>query len=157
RLKVACNDEMSVIVLGVTETTTSSKSSGYAQSETHQDQQSEVVSADLKYVLDQLNDPKFIAILKSYGLPVEGGKFKFEKELNLDKLKVRKDIDIAISGKVPVDDDYFYETYGIPKPKNYEALRKKMDDENAIKLQPKGFPPSPGGEGRGEAKKPKAG
>src|SRR5437868_7302204 len=98
RLKVACNDEMSVIVLGVTETTTSSKSSGYAQSETHQDQQSEVVSADLKYVLDQLNDPKFIAILKSYGLPVEGGKFKFEKELNLDKLKVRKDIDIAISG-----------------------------------------------------------
>lgn len=134
KLKNACNDELSVIILGNTETTTSSKSSGYAQSATHSTQQKELLKSDMEDVLNELNCPRFIEILRSYNLPVEGGWFEFEGEVNLDELKARKDIDLAISAKVPIDDDYWYETYKIPKPDNYEELRKKMDDQTAQKM-----------------------
>ena len=149
-LRQACNEEMSVIVLGVTETTTSSSSSGYAQSETHQKQQSEVIIDDMEYVLNYLNSDKFISILASYGLPVAaGGAFEYEREIDLKELKEKKDIDIAISGKVPIADDYFYETYGIPKPDNYEELRAKMDEEKAMKHA---APPAPGVPGKPKPK-----
>lgn len=127
KFKAACDAEMSIIVLGNTETTTSSKSSGYAQSKEHGKQQLEITKSDLKYVRNMLNEPEFLAILKSYGYPVEGGRFRFEKEIDLDALKNRLSIDKEVSGKVPVADDYWYETYGIPKPDNYEELKAAKD------------------------------
>jgi len=130
--KDACNQEMSIAVLGNTETTTSSTSSGYAQSKEHGDQQDEITASDLIMVENYLNSDKFLSILKSYGYDVEGGEFGYELELNLAKLKLRLEIDIQISTKVPIGDDYWYETYGIPKPDNYEELRKKMDEQNSF-------------------------
>jgi phage gp29-like protein len=137
----ALNDEMSVIILGNTESTTSSKSSGYAQSQTHSAQQLINTKSDLEEVQNFLNSPAFITVCKSYALPVvEGGKFEFEKEIDLDALSTKKDIDLAVSAKVPIADDYWYETYGIPKPDNYAELRKKMDDQKMMELQPQGPP-----------------
>jgi hypothetical protein len=130
--KRAMNDEMSVIILGATETTTSSSSSGYAQSETHSEQQLEATKDDLMFVENMLNSPEFINILISFGYPVTGGRFVYHQELDLNKLKARKEIDLAISEKVPVGDDYWYDTYGIPKPENYEELKQKMEDEAAL-------------------------
>ena len=135
-LKNACNDEMSIVVLGNTETTVSSSSSGYAQSQTHSNQQMEIIKDDMTYVINYLNDPKFIAILKSYNLPVEGGQFEFEKEYDLSVLKDKKDIDVTLSEIVPIADDYFYETYGIPKPDNYDKLKAKMDEQKALQNAP---------------------
>lgn len=127
RLIDACNDEMSLAILGNTETSKSSKSSGYAQSETHQKQQLEITKSDIKLAAAMLNSAQFISILKSYGFPVEGGKFEFEKEQDLDELRTRLDIDREVSDKVPVSDDYWYETYGIPKPDNYDELKAKQE------------------------------
>ena len=123
----ACNSEMSIAILGNSETTTSSKSSGYAQSQIHENQQLEITKSDLEFVIGILNDAKFITILQSYGYKVDGGKFEFEQEINLDHLKVRLEIDSVVCTKVPVDDDYWYTTYGIPKPKNYDELKAKME------------------------------
>jgi hypothetical protein len=123
----ACNEELSIVILGNTETTSSSKSSGYAQAKEHGKQQLEITKSDMKYVKAMLNSDKFKAILKSYGFPVDGGKFKFEKELDLSALSQKLIIDQAVSAKVPVADDYWYNTYGIPKPDNYNELRAKMD------------------------------
>ena len=129
-LKDAMNDEMSVIVLGATETTTSSKKSGYAQSQTHADQQLEKTKKDLTDLQTKLNSQKFISILQSYDLPlVPGGKFRYEEEVNLDQLGKRIIIDMAVAKRVPVSDDYFYETYGIDKPDNYDELKKKMESQ----------------------------
>ena len=97
-LKDAMNDEMSVIVLGATETTTSSKKSGYAQSQTHADQQLEKTKKDLTDLQTKLNSQKFISILQSYDLPlVPGGKFRYEEEVNLDQLGKRIIIDMAVA------------------------------------------------------------
>lgn len=127
--KEACNKEMAIAILGNTETTSSSTGSGYAQSKEHAEQQDEITASDLINVENTLNSGKFFNILKSYGYDVEDGQFQYELELNLSKLKTRLEIDEKVSLKVPLADDYWYDTYGIPKPENYAELRKKMDEK----------------------------
>jgi phage gp29-like protein len=134
RLIGACNDEMSVTILGNTETSKSSQSSGYAQSKTHESQQLEITKSDLKFIIRKLNQKWFKDVLAAYGFPVDG-KFEFEKELDLDKLKVRLAIDKEVSAKVPVGDDYWYETYGVPKPDNYDELKAKQEAEKVAQQQ----------------------
>jgi len=130
-LKDACNEEMSIAILGNTETTTSSSSSGYAQSKEHGEQQDELTISDLIFVENLLNSKKFKQILKSYGYDVDG-KFEFELDLDLTKLKLRMEIDTFVSSKVPVSDDYWYNTYGIPKPDNYDELKAKMEEQKQL-------------------------
>ena len=132
--KKACNEEMAIAILGNTETTSSSTSSGYAQSKEHGEQQDEITASDLIYVENLLNSKKFLDILRSYGYQVDGGKFEFELDLNLAKLKLRLEIDSVVSEKVPVSDDYWYDTYRIPKPDNYDELKAKME-EKALAIQ----------------------
>jgi len=138
KYKQACDEEIRMIVLCNTETTGSSKGSGYAQAKEHGKQQLDITKSDMEYVINYLNDDHFIEILKSYSLPiVEGGSFKFEKEIDVEALKSRIDIDTKIAGqKVPIEDDYWYETYGIPKPANYNELKAKIEAEKAIQNQP---------------------
>lgn len=138
-LKDACNQEMSIAILGNTETTTASKSSGYAQSKEHGEQQDELTVSDLIFIENLLNSKKFKQILKSYGYDIDG-KFEFELDLDLNKLKLRMEIDTFVSSKVPVSDDYWYETYGIPKPDNYDELKAKMEAERE---QPEAEPNTP--------------
>jgi hypothetical protein len=126
--KNACNDEMAICILGNTETTSSSKSSGYAQSKEHGEQQDEITASDLIFVENMLNSVHFINILKSYGYKVEGGAFAYELDLNLANLKLRMEIDTFVSTKVPIGDEYWYHTYGIPKPDNYDELKKRMTE-----------------------------
>lgn len=124
-----CNDEMSVSILGNTETTRSSKSSGYAQSKEHGEEQEEINASDLILMENLLNNKKFLKVLKSYGYNTEGGKFEYELDLNLAKLKTKLEIDMQVSQKVPVADDYWYSTYGIPKPDNYDELKAKQEED----------------------------
>ncbi len=136
----ALNDEMAICVLGNTETTTSSTSSGYAQSKEHGEQQDEITAADLIFVEQELNSAKFLGILASYGLDVNG-KFEFELELNLAKLKLRLEIDSVVCKIVPIADDYWYKTYGITKPDNYDELKAKMESSQQAVQAPE--PPEP--------------
>lgn len=140
KFKTACNSEMSIVVLGNTETTTSSSSSGYAQSKEHGKQQLEITKSDMAYVANLLNSTRFLTILQSFGYPVADGRFKFEKEIDLESLKVRIDIDEKVDKLVPLDPDYIYETYGIPKPANFDALMKERKAEKEAKLNK----PAPG-------------
>lgn len=137
KLIKACNDEMSIAILGNTETTASSSSSGYAQSKEHGKQQLEITKSDLRFVQNMLNSKKFLWILQSFGFPVDGGKFEFEKELDLSVLKQRLEIDDKVSSKVPVSDDYWYETYGIPKPDNYDELKAQQEEQKAAIVEQK--------------------
>lgn len=133
-----CNNELSIMWLGNTETTGNDNGGSNSKSDTQSKQQKEIHKSDLLDMQDMLSDFDLQMIFKSYNLPVnpEKGKFVYEKEYDVAELKTRKDIDIAIAGKVPVDDDYFYDTYGIPKPKEYDKMKAEMEEERKIKLQP---------------------
>ena len=130
-----CNQEMSIAILGNSETTTSSNSSGYAQAAVHQSQQLEITQSDLRYICNILNSEQFLNILTSYGYNVQGGSFCFDEEIDLQKLKSRLDIDIQLSNKVPISDDYWYETYGIPKPDNYDQLKQEQEERRQAVLE----------------------
>lgn len=132
RLKNACNDEMSVAILGNTETTGNSHGGSNAKAIEHGKQQMEIIKSDMVELLTLLNSKHFIAILESYGLPIQGGFFEFEKEIDINMLVQKIIIDVQVNLIVPIADDYFYETYGIPKPDNYDQLKKEMKAAAAI-------------------------
>jgi len=131
-----CNSEMSVVVLGGTESSSSNRGSGHAQSQVHAEQQMEIIKSDLKYVKGVLNSARFLGILKSYGYQVEAGRFEITKDVDLAALKLRAEIDATAVNDLGavVDDDYVYRTYGIPKPDNYEELKAKRDKGNSSNL-----------------------
>lgn len=134
RLIDCCNQEMSVAILGNSETTTSSSSSGYAQAEVHAGQQEQLTKSDMRYIANLLNSEFMFNILAGYGYPVDGGHFEFEVEKNLGELKARLDIDTLLANRIPIDDDYFYETYGIPKPDNYDQMKQEQEKRRQATL-----------------------
>lgn len=109
----ALNEEISVTVLGNTETTNSSRSAGYAQSRIHQEQQFEITRADIAYTAAMLNSPQFHAILSAYGYPVAGGRFVFTKDKDVDYLHKRIAIDKELAGLINIPESYWHDTYGI--------------------------------------------
>lgn len=129
-----CNEEMSIAILGNTESTASSASSGYAQAKEHGKQQQEIIKADMKLLLNTLNSDYFLGILALYGFPVEGGHFVFAQDIDLSALTQRINIDIQLADRVPIDDDYWYNTYGIPKPDNYDELKAKLEEAKQAAL-----------------------
>lgn len=151
------NSEISKVILGQTETTESSAGSGYAQSKTHADVEDDINQSDLNYARRYLNS-RFIEIMEAIGVPgVKGGKFIIvgEGEETISKKdKLEMDISMIVDLKLPVDDDYFYENYKIPKPANYEQLKKQQQDAanaqmvdlggDPLKPDPANTPPSSG-------------
>ena len=140
KFKDALNDELSICVLGNTETTSNNKGGTNAKSNTQRKEQLEITKSDIKFLTGKLNSVQFIGILKSYGFPVDGGKFVAERELDL--LQIKAQIDIAKAAKdmgVPVEDDYIYDITGIPKPNNYDDLKNQLKESKPSK-QPKPTP-----------------
>lgn len=117
----ACNEENSVVILGNTETTTASKSSGYAQSKTHAGQQSEITKADMDDIIDLLNSDHFFNILRSYGYPVDGGEFEFDKEIDIEYLQARAEVDDKlVKMGLPVSKKAMYKKYDATPPESPE-------------------------------------
>lgn len=110
----ALNEEISVTVLGNTETTNSSKSAGYAQSKIHQEQQFEITKADIAYTASMLNSARFLSVLRSYGYDTDGGRFVFAKEMDVEQLYKRVAIDKELNTIVNIPREYWSETYGVP-------------------------------------------
>ena len=135
-LRRAMNEEMSVLILGATETTTSSKSSGYAQSETHQKTVKEVEADDKEDELSILNE-QVVPVMILLGLLAPGGHFVYDEPVDVDVAK--KKVEIAKMAKdmgVPVSDDYIYQITGIPKPDNYEQLKAEQAADNSEDDEP---------------------
>lgn len=139
----AMNKEISKALLGTTETTESSDSSGYSQSKTHDEQDDNKHESDISFVRKVLNS-RFTRILQAEGFKTHGGKFVIQgDEVRLDKaqaFEIHKSLVNDV--KLPIDHDFFYEEYGIPKPDNYvqivkerEAIKEVVKDEAEPEVQ----------------------
>ena len=125
----ACNEEMTIAILAQSMTTIEASSGGYAQSLTQSEQQAIIHKADRQFVLRVLNE-QLIPILVSQGIAKENDYFSFIDAMNVD-LTAKINIDVQLSNIIPINDDYFYETYKIPKPADYEKLKKEMQEKKA--------------------------
>ncbi len=140
-LRKACNEEISVTIMGTTLTTSQGDKGSRSLGEVHADMDDELHLADKRYVKKILNS-RLIPILEANGFPVKGCKFSFPEVEHIDK-QIKIGIDMQIANRQPVSDDYFYEEYGIPKPEDYDQLKQdqKLDKEMMQKLANNQPPP----------------
>lgn len=123
-LRQAMNEEIMVAILGATESTTTSSSSGYAQSQTHKQSVDELAYNDMAEELCILNDLVAPA-MTCLGLLPPDGRFVYKKPIDLNA--VGKKIDMAQKLKdmgMPLDADNIYEISGLKKPANYGKLKR---------------------------------
>ncbi len=135
-LKDACNQEISVTILGQTETTTSSTSSGYAQSQTHAQTEDELFKGLRDFVRRTLNR-KFIKILQANGVETNGGYFIVKGE-GQEKLSKKESYEIhksiAKDLELPINPDFFYETYGMSKPDDFDSQMEAIKADRAARI-----------------------
>ena len=133
KFKNAMNTELSTLILGQSMTTSEASFGGYAQGRIHKDVEASIIVDDIDEAVAELNE-QLIPILELLGYNTKGGKFSVIDEDNMP-LKDRIVIDTQVANIVPVSDDYFYETYGIPKPDKSEIDKKKEEEEGTKKKE----------------------
>lgn len=141
-LKGACDEEIAISVLGQTMTTRDTKGSGYAQGKIHQDVEKAKHQADKRFVARILNE-KLTSLLETAGFPVKDGSWTFEEE---DGRTIKEKVETIKAVRemgTPVSDDLVYEITNIPKPDNYDELKKLQQKAPEDPAQPKQDPPKP--------------
>jgi hypothetical protein len=134
-----CDAAIAKTVVGNTLTTDHSENGNRALGEVHQSEEDEKKLSDELFVLSILNT-QFRSILKRFGFDVTGGSIWFETpDKNWIALQNKWAVISQLSEKVPIDDDYIYEEFDIPKPENYEELKEEMKLEKMASLMPYGF------------------
>lgn len=118
-----CNDELSKLELGNTLTTEAGDTGTQALGTVHQKVEDKIERADRQMILDVLNY-ELTDVFTNLGMNTSGGEFSFVVPQSKD-LSARIIIDMQLKNSgLPMSDDYFYETYGVDKPDNYEELIK---------------------------------
>ncbi|MBA3899523.1 MAG: DUF935 family protein, partial [Bacteroidetes bacterium] len=136
-----CNAEISKLILGQTETTESSESSGYAQASIHAGTENDINRNDRNFIRRNLNR-RVCKILEVNGVDIKGGYFAIKndnEEYVSKKERLEMDIRMKNEAKLPISDDYFYETYGIEKPEDYEKQKQDMKDKEEMQQFPPAF------------------
>lgn len=129
-----CDASISKIILGNTLTTEQGEVGSQALGEVHKKSESEKNISDQLFILSVLNT-KFRAVLKKFGFNLAGGEIMYEGlEADWDKMQTKWNVVKGISETVPVDDDYIYEEFDIPKPENYEELKEEMRQNQAMRM-----------------------
>ena len=134
-----CNTEISKLIVGQTLTTEAGKQGARSLGEVHKEIEDEIEFEDTLLLKNILNF-KFKPLLLKRGFPADG---EFDNVEDEDMpLKDRIVIDEILNGIIPLDDDYFYNTYGIEKPENYAELKAKMDSDKEAKNNQFLMPPA---------------
>jgi len=123
----ACNDEMSIAILGNTLTTKSDTNGTQALGTVQAKEQMKITEDDVQFVLDLLNY-NMTEIFASLGVDTSDGEFVQVKEEYVDR-----QVQINVVSKLkelglPMSDDYLYEAFGIEKPEDYDRLKKEIED-----------------------------
>lgn len=130
------NSEMSKIYLGQTMTTDNGSSK--SQSETHKDVEDGINLSDMiemEYLLNWDFKKKISNIAPTIN-DLDKGKFRFPEIINIP-LDKRFEMDIKLSEKIPMTEEYFYRTYGVAKPGEGEKIILKSAVPNPNEPQKK--------------------
>jgi SPP1 gp7 family putative phage head morphogenesis protein len=126
----ACNEEILITILGQTMTT--EDGSSRSQSETHKEVEEAINRSDRRFVQRVLNH-LLLPRLAKRGYPVDGGYFYFPEAGESISIKDQLDMDVRLVNElgIALDDDYFYETYGRPKPRRVKSQPSEGDSNHS--------------------------
>jgi hypothetical protein len=113
----ACNEELTITILGNTLTTTQGSVGSQALGTVHEDVEEAVHKSDRRFVQRMLNS-KILPLLQKRGFPVAGGKFQFPQEE--EELEVSDYVELSTIMPVPVS--FLQDRFNIPAPKGDEAI-----------------------------------
>lgn len=131
RLCERCNNELSKLILGNTLTTESSENGTQALGTVHKKVEDAVAQSDRGYVLNVLNY-YMTDIFTAMGINTTGGEFCYPEPKEVDaNTKISILTQLKKSFNLPIEDDYLYEEFGINKPRNYEQLKKELQEKVA--------------------------
>lgn len=123
RLHATCNNEISKIVNGNTLTTEAGDKGTQALGTVQQEGEVDIAFFIKRRILDILNY-EVTDVFASMGIDTSGGKFAFVPPKKKDP---EKQVTIVCRLKneagLPIDDDYLYKEFGIPKPDNYDEMK----------------------------------
>lgn len=128
-LRKACNEELSILFLGQTETTSKTAGKLGGNDDTHEQTEDDINTDDKADELSIFNE-NVKPILYNLGLLPVDGSFVYEEQEEDIPLpdKIDNIIRLRNEAKLPIDDDYLYETTGIPKPANYDVQKQQLED-----------------------------
>lgn len=127
RFTAACNDEMSIAILGNTLTTKSDTNGTQALGTVQAKEQMKITEDDVQFILDLLNYD-MTEIFSALGVDTTGGEFVRVEEKYTDK---QVQINVVKNLKemgLPMSDDYLYRTFDVEKPDDYDALKRDIDE-----------------------------
>ena len=127
-----CNKEMSKLFLGNTLTTEAQSTGSEALGNVHKKEEDQILKADQKYVLNVLNYD-MTDIFTAMGIDTSGGEFVFPEPKSID-LTAKANILVQLNSnwRLPISDDYLYDTFGIEKPANYNQLKKQIEESHLL-------------------------
>ena len=133
RLVQACDAAISKTILGNTLTTEQGDKGARSLGEVHKEVEDAKTESDQKFVLAILNT-RLRAILKRFGINLAGGFIWYQSpDKDWNQLQTKWNVISSISDRIPVEDDYLYEEFDIPKPDNYEAMKEELEMKHAFK------------------------
>jgi len=101
----------------------------------HKKVEDKVAQSDRLYVLDVLNYD-MADIFTAMGIDTSGGRFCFPEEKEVDmNTKMAILTQLKTNYNLPIDDDYLYEEFGIPKPKDYDQKKKEQQEQRERQRQ----------------------
>ena len=124
------DSQMSIRVLGNTLTTDAKETGTQALGTVHQEEEGSMNDEDREFILDVLNY-EMTEIFTALGYNTTGGKFVYAKQ---DRINPTQQVDILQklhTMGLPMDDDYLYETFGVRKPENYDAIKAEKEAQKA--------------------------
>jgi hypothetical protein len=123
RLIATCDAGISKVILGNTLTTEQGENGARSLGEVHQDEEDQKKQSDENLILGILNT-QFRSILKRFGINAANGQISFENpDADWQTMQTKWNIISAIANFVPVDDEFIYEEFNIPKPDDYDKRR----------------------------------
>jgi Mu-like prophage protein gp29 len=141
RLIKICNDEISKIYLSNTLTTQQGDKGARSLGEVHKEGEESINITDDIWICNILNF-QMTDIFAALGINTKGGKFSLVEKESKDLTK-KVAIDVQVANQIPIGDDYWYETYGIPKPDNYDELKAESEAAKAAAEAAKQAQPDP--------------
>lgn len=132
KLGTYCNNEISKAVTGNT-LTTEAGDKGTQALGTVQKEGEEDINFFIKQGILNILNYEMTETFARLGIDTRGGEFFFvpPKSRNTqEKVNILKTLRNEM--QLPIEDDYLYEEFGIPKPKDYEAMKEELRKAHSV-------------------------
>ena len=128
----SCDAAISKAILGNTLTTEQGDNGARSLGEVHKEEEDSKKASDMRFILAVLNT-SVRSVLKRFGFDLTGKKIAI-KDGNPDwyELQSKWNVIAGMKGEIPMDDDWIYETMGVPKPEDYDSQKETMAFQRAF-------------------------